>query len=91
MTPEISNRALLPPNYVNNSENLFEATPNFTNSREVIYSKKNILKSNRFDVMQTFFFAFTCKFGLVLQVEKVVICINKTNWHHLAHTQDSFL
>ena len=38
--------------------------------------KKNILKSNSFDVVQTVFFAFTCKFGLVLQVEKVVICIN---------------
>ena len=29
-------------------------------------SKKNILKSASFDVMQTVFFAFTCKFGLVL-------------------------
>ena len=28
--------------------------------------KKNILKSNDFGVMQTVFFAFTCKFGLVL-------------------------
>ena len=28
--------------------------------------KKNILKSASFDVMQTVFFAFTCKFGLVL-------------------------
>ena len=44
-------------------------------------AKKNILKSNDFGVMQTVFFAFTCKFGLCLHVEKVVICINKTNWH----------
>ena len=29
-------------------------------------AKKNILKSASFDVMQTVFFAFTCKFGLVL-------------------------
>ena len=50
-------------------------------------AKKNILKSNSFDVMQTVFFAFTCKFGLVLQVEKVVICINKTNWHPLQNPQ----
>ena len=28
--------------------------------------KKNILKIASFDVMQTVFFAFTCKFGLVL-------------------------
>ena len=48
--------------------------------------KKNILKSNSFDVMQTVFFAFTCKFGLVLHVEKVVICINKANWHPLVNT-----
>ena len=33
------------------------------------YPKKNILKSASFDVMQTVFFVFTCKFG----------CINKTN------------
>ena len=46
-------------------------------------AKKNILKSNSFDAMQTLFFAFTSKFGLVLHVEKVVICINKTNWHPL--------
>ena len=44
-------------------------------------TKKNILKSNSFGVMQTVFFAFTCKFGLCLHVEKVIICINKTNWH----------
>ena len=31
----------------------------------------------------TKFFAFTCKFGLCLHVQKVVICINKTNWHPL--------
>ena len=49
------------------------AQPNLVNP------KKNILKSNSFDAMQTFLFAFTCKFGLVLSVEKVVICINKTN------------
>ena len=49
--------------------------------------KKNILKSNDFGVMQTVFFAFTCKFGLCLHVEKVVICINKTNWHPLALPQ----
>ena len=48
-----------------------------------IVPKKNILKSNNFGVMQTVFFAFTCKFGLCLHVEKVVICINKTNWHPL--------
>ena len=29
-------------------------------------TKKNILKRNRFDFMPTLFFAFTCKFGLVL-------------------------
>ena len=44
-------------------------------------AKKNILKSNSFGVMQTVFFAYTCKFGLCLHVEKVIICINKTNWH----------
>ena len=49
-------------------------------------SKKNILKSNNFGVMQTVFFAFTCKFGLCLHVEKVIICINKTNWHPLVWT-----
>ena len=27
------------------------------------YTKKNILKSSSFDVMQTVYFAFTCKFG----------------------------
>ena len=43
------------------------------------YPKKNTLKSNCFDVMQTFFFASTCKFCLVLLVEKVVIWINRTN------------
>jgi len=32
----------------------------------LLHTKKNILKSNSFDVMQTVFFAFTCKFGLVL-------------------------
>ena len=32
----------------------------------LLYPKKNILKSASFDVMQTVFFAFTCKFGLVL-------------------------
>ena len=31
-----------------------------------LFTKKIILKSNSFDVMQTDFFAFTCKFGLVL-------------------------
>ena len=36
--------------------------------------------------MQTVFLAFTCKFGLCLHVEKVVICINKTNWHPLSLT-----
>ena len=49
----------------------------------LLNSKKNILKSNDFGVMQTVFFAFTCKFGLCLHVQKVVICINKTNWHPL--------
>ena len=34
----------------------------------LLRSKKNILKSNSFDVMQTVFFAFTCKFGLVIKV-----------------------
>ena len=29
-------------------------------------AKKKILKSNSFDVMQTLFFAFTCKLSLVL-------------------------
>ena len=29
-------------------------------------TKKNILNSNSFDVMQTVFFAFICMFGLVL-------------------------
>ena len=29
-------------------------------------AKKNILKSNSFDVILTDFFAFTCKFGSVL-------------------------
>ena len=53
--------------------------------------KKNILKSNDFGVMQTVFFAFTCKFGLCLHVEKVVICINKTNWHPLLLSDDSML
>ena len=33
--------------------------------------------SNDFGVMQTVFFAFTCKFGLCLHVQ------NKTNWHPL--------
>ena len=42
-------------------------------------AKKNFLKSNSFGVMQTVFFAFTCRFGLCLHVEKVVICINETN------------
>ena len=56
-----------------------------------IHAKKNILKSNSFDAMQTLFFAFTCKFGLVLHVEKVVICINKTNWHPLLLSDDSML
>ena len=34
--------------------------------QKVLKPKKNILKSASFDVMQTVFFAFTCKFGLVL-------------------------
>ena len=38
-----------------------------------------ILGKSKEDVTQTVFFAFTCKFGLVLKVEKVVICMNKTN------------
>ena len=33
---------------------------------EVVSAKKNKLKSISFDVMQTDFFAFTCKFGLVV-------------------------
>ena len=36
------------------------------NLQTATISKKNILKSASFDVMQTVFFAFTCKFGLVL-------------------------
>ena len=58
----------------------------WSNQFQYIQSKKNILKSNDFGVMQTVFFAFTCKFGLCLHVEKVVICINKTNWHHPTHS-----
>ena len=54
-----------------------------------VLAKKNILKSNDFGVMQTVFFAFTCKFGLCLHVEKVVICINKTNWHPLVSVHES--
>ena len=42
-------------------------------------AKEEYTMSNDFGVMQTVFFAFTCKFGLVLKVEKVVISINKTN------------
>ena len=37
-------------------------------SKGNLQTKKNILKSNSFDVMQTVFFAFTCKFGLVIKV-----------------------
>ena len=56
--------------------------------RKQLAPKKNILKSNDFGVMQTVFFAFTCRFGLCLHVEKVVICINKTNWHPLLNVDN---
>ena len=40
-------------------------------------AKEEYTMSNDFGVMQTVFFAFTCKFGLCLHIKKVVICINK--------------
>ena len=42
-----------------------------------IFSQRRIY--NSFDVVQAIFFAFICKFGLDLLVEKVVICMNKKN------------
>ena len=48
----------------------------------------NILKSNSFDAMQTVLFVFTSKFGWILKVEKVVICINKTNCGPLGEGDD---
>ena len=50
-----------------------------TPKSEMLWAKKNILKSNDFGVMQTVFFVFTCKFGFCLHVEKGYESMEKCN------------
>ena len=46
------------------------------------YEKKKVT-SHSYDVRQTDLYAYTCKFGLVLQIERVVVHQNKISCDHL--------
>ena len=43
-------------------------------------TKEEYTKSNSFDVRQTVFYAYTCKFSLVSYVEIVAVCLDKISF-----------